>query len=183
MLKNKKLKTDHITTNMRLIRIFWNIVYVFLFKTSPVVLFGWRNLLLRVFNAKLGRGVHVYPNTRIWAPWNLKMEDDSCLGPEVDCYNVALITLGVKAVVSQRAYLCTASHDIRSPRFELISAPIAIGVNAWVAAEAFIGPGVTIHEGAVVGANACVIKDVQSWTIMVGNPAKVTGRRKITKGE
>ena len=97
----------------------------------------------------------------------------------MDCYNAASITIGINATVSQRVYLCTASHNISSSRHEQIEKPIIIEDRAWVAAEAFIGPGVIIGEGAVVGARAAVFKDVESWTVVGGNPAKFIKKRII----
>ncbi len=105
------------------------------------------------------------------------MKAHSCLGPEVDCYNVGMVTLQEGAVVSQKAYLCTASHDITDPNHKLIVSPITIEKKAWVAADAFVGMGVTVGEGAVVGARAAVYKDVEPWTIVGGNPAKVIKTR------
>lgn len=104
-------------------------------------------------------------------PWNLVMEDYSCLASGVDCYNAAKITIKAYAIVSQRSYLCTASHNISSSRHEQIEKPIVIEEMAWVAAEAFVGPGVTIGEGAVVGARGVVFKNIEPWTVVGGNPA------------
>lgn len=101
----------------------------------------------------------------------------ACLGADVDCYTVAPIVLGGNVTVSQGAKLCTASHDITSPIMELTYAPIVIKANAWVAAWSIVLPGVTVGEGAVVGAGAVVSKDVAPWTIVVGNPAKVVKER------
>ena len=109
------------------------------------------------------------------------MKDHACLASGVDCYNAALIELGVNATVSQRAFLCTASHDITSPCHEQIERPIMIADRAWVAAEAFIGPGVTVGKGAVVGARAAVFKDVEPWTVVGGNPARVLKKRVLQK--
>jgi putative colanic acid biosynthesis acetyltransferase WcaF len=105
------------------------------------------------------------------------MAAHSCLANYVDCYNVAPIELEEFAVVSQYSYLCSASHDYNSPQFLLTFSPIRIGRNAWVAARAFIGPGVSIEQGAVVGANACVYKDVAAWTVVGGNPARIIAHR------
>lgn len=105
------------------------------------------------------------------------MGEHACLADGVDCYCVALIRLGAFALVSQRAFLCAATHDIRDPRFPLVPKPIVIGARAWVAAEAFIGPGVSIGESAVVGARAVVVKDVSPSAIVVGNPARQIGIR------
>ena len=110
-------------------------------------------------------------------PWHLEMHEYSCLAPEVDCYNVAKISIGPYTTVSQKAYLCTASHDITDPSHQLIIAPIVIEGRVWIAAGAFIGMGVTVHEGAVVGATASVFKDVEAWTVVGGNPAKYIKKR------
>ena len=107
------------------------------------------------------------------------MHPHSCLADDVDCYNVAEIILEEMAIVSQYTYLCSATHDINNPGFPLISKPIRIGRHAWVAARAFVGPGVTIEEGAVAGANACVYRNVPQWTVVGGNPARTIGIRTI----
>ena len=103
----------------------------------------------------------------------------SCLASNVDCYNVAPIILGDNVTVSQGAFLCTASHDVTDPLHPLITAPIVIVVAAWVAADAFVSMGVTIGKGAVVGARACVFKDVERWAIVGGNPAKFIKKREL----
>lgn len=105
------------------------------------------------------------------------MGPDSCLGDGVDCYNVAEIVIGQAANVSQRAFLCTATHDHKAPSFPVVAQPINIGANAWVAAEAFVGPGVTVGEGAIIGARAVVVRDVASQAVVVGNPGRKIGTR------
>ena len=101
------------------------------------------------------------------------MGERSCLASGVDCYNVSMIELGADSIVSQRSFLCSASHDYQSPDFSLISGPIVIGRKAWVGAEVFVGPGVSIGDGAVIGARSVVIQDVPSWVVAVGHPTKV----------
>ena len=108
------------------------------------------------------------------------MGEHSCLADGVDCYSVAPIELKAFSLVSQRAFLCAATHDHTKAEFPLIPKPIVIGERAWVAAEAFVGPGVSVGTGAVVGARAVAVKDVADWTIVVGNPAKVVGTRIIS---
>jgi putative colanic acid biosynthesis acetyltransferase WcaF len=105
------------------------------------------------------------------------MGRDSCIGNDVDCYSVAPIKLGAEVIVSQYAFLCTASHDYADPDFRLIMRAIEVGDRAWVGARAFIGPGVRIGEGAVIGATASVYRDVPEWTVVGGNPAKLIKRR------
>ena len=114
-------------------------------------------------------------------PWNLEMGDYSCLADGVDCYNVAPVKIGNNSTVSQRTYLCSASHDITKSNLPLTFAPIEICDSVWVAAEAFIGPGVTVGVGSVVAARACVVKNVEPWTVVGGNPAKFIKKREITE--
>lgn len=155
-------------------RLAWRMVWLVLYRPSPTILHGWRRFLLRCFGATVEAGAHPYPSARVWAPWNLVMRENSCLGPESDCYNAAPVTLGKHSIVSQKAYLCTPSHTI-DDAFTLIGAPIALGEHAWVATSAFVGPGVTIGRGAVVGACAVVTKDVAAGKIVAGNPAREVG--------
>ena len=139
--------------------------------------------LLRVFGARLERGVHVYPSTRIWAPWNLRMAEFSCLAHSVDCYNVAPVAVGAHATVSQYSHLCTATHDAEAPAMPLRTAPITIGSQAWVCADVFVGPGVTVGDGCVVGARSSVFRDLPSWMICHGSPARpIRERRMKTAG-
>ncbi len=163
----------------RLRRLAWQACWALLYRLSPTPLHGWRRFLLRLWGARVERRAHPYPSARIWAPWNLVMEEGSCLGPESDCYNVAEVRLGKNSIISQKAYLCTASHDIRDPAFPLTGAAILIGAEAWVAAGAFVGPDVSIGERAVAAACAVVSKSVEPAAIVAGNPAKTIGRREL----
>ena len=161
-------------------RIIWAFVNITLFRMFFLPQMKLiRNLLLRIFGAKLTLGVMVYPSCRIFAPWNLSVGKYSCIGPNTTIYNKAPIVIGENCVISQGAYLCTASHDISKKSHDLITKPIIIKNRAWVAAEAFVGMGVTIGEGAVVGARAAVFKDVEPWTVVGGNPARVIKKRVI----
>lgn len=161
----------------RFARVAWGLVSSILFRPSPKPCHAWRRMLLRMFGAKIGRGAHVHPSCRIWAPWNLHMGDHSCLAPHTDCYCVAPISIGANSTVSQYAYLCAASHDCERPNMPLITEPIDIGKQAWICAGAFIGPGVRVGEGGVVGARAAVFRDVDPWTVVRGNPASFIKKR------
>ncbi len=170
--------TNRHSLRSKLARVLWHVVWLLLFRTTPRgLMYGWRRFLLRLFGARLGRGAEVLPTCRIWQPWKLELGAYACLGADVDCYSVDRITVGDQAVVSQGAFLCCASHDITSPTMELTYRPIRIGPQAWVAAQAFVGPGVTLGEGAVVGARAVVTKDVPAWTVVAGNPARAVKQR------
>lgn len=159
-------------------RMIFYIVWTFFVRPIPRdLLSGYKRFVLRLFGAKLSNSAHVYSSAKIYMPRNLVMEGLSNIGPNTTIYNVDLVTIKDRATISQGAHLCTASHDIRDWNEKLITAPISIEEYGWVAADAFIGMGVTVHEGGVVGARAAVFKDVESWTVVGGNPAKVIKKR------
>lgn len=165
----------------KIARFFWGIVSLVLFQPFAFRIFRkWRIFLLRCFGAKISWSCTIHSNVKIWAPWNLEMKPYSCLGPRVDCYNQGKITIGHNATVSQKAYLCASSHDYTSSKHELILGPISIGSRAWVAADAFVGPGVTIGEGTVIGARSVVSKDMPDWMVCAGNPCKPLKERIIS---
>lgn len=139
----------------------------------------WKVMLLRAFGAKVAWTANVYSSATIFKPWLLTMDDYSCMASGVDCYNAAPVRLGRHATVSQRAYLCTAGHDITDPDHRQTEAPIEIGERAWVCAEAFVGQGVKIGKGAVIAARAVCVKDVEPWTVVGGNPARIIKMRKL----
>ncbi len=164
----------------QVVRMLWTIVWgVFARPLPRSVGSGWKRFLLRLFGARIDATAIVYSSAKVYYPANLTMGAYACLASDVDCYNVAPITIGANSTVSQGAYLCTASHDITDPLNPLVTKPIVIEDQAWVAAGAFVGMGVTIGQGAVVGARAAVFKDVEPWTVVGGNPAKFIKRREI----
>jgi putative colanic acid biosynthesis acetyltransferase WcaF len=161
----------------RLFRAAWNLTWAALGRWTPVPLYGWRRFLLNSFGARISSKARVYPGTTIWYPPNLSMGDHSVIGPGVIVYDMDRIEIGDYAIISQRAHLCGGTHDPDDANFQLIPKPITIGAKAWVAAEAFVGPGVTIGEGAVLGARGVAVKSIAPWQIHGGNPAKLIRER------
>jgi len=160
-------------------RVMWYLINHTLFRMLATRwLKGTRHALLRAFGAQIDSNALIYSSCTIFAPWNLVV-GRACIGPHTNLYNKAMIKIGDDCVVSQGAFLCTASHDTSSIMLPLIVAPIVMEDKSWIASEAFIGMGVTIAEGAVVGARACVYKDVAPWTVVGGNPAKEIRKREV----
>ena len=156
----------------RLLRFVWSLVYFLFFKYSPRPFHSWRSFILKVFNAKVGKGVHVYPKVQIWAPWNLVLGDECGIGNGVNLYCQDRIIIGKKTVISQGVQLCTGTHDYTKYGFPLFTKPIFVGNNVWIASDAFIHPGITIGEGAVIGARSVVTKDMPEWMVCSGHPCK-----------
>ena len=161
------------TTKELLGRLAWEWLGSIAFALTPRPLWGVRRTILRLFGARIGEGVHIFPSVRIAVPWNLTMDAFSSLGDRAIVYNLGPVTIGQRVTVSQFAHLCAGSHDHTAKTFDLIKPPITIGDEAWVCADAFVGPGVTIGRGAIVGARAVVVKDVADAVLVAGNPAIV----------
>jgi putative colanic acid biosynthesis acetyltransferase WcaF len=168
-----------VSTRDKIRRLLWSMVQNTLYRYSFHTWSGWRAFLLRCFGAKIGRQCTIRRTSRVYYPWLLEMGDLACLGDEANAYNLGKITIEERATISQEAYLCAGTHDFSKMDLPLITKPIIIGKDVWVCARAFVGPGVTIGEGAVVGACAVVMRDVAPWKIVAGNRATVVGERRL----
>jgi putative colanic acid biosynthesis acetyltransferase WcaF len=157
---------------IRLQRSLWNVVYYCFFRYSPRPFHEWRSFILRSFGAKVGKHVHIYPGVKIWAPWNLELNDECGVANGAILYSQNKIYLGYRSIISQGAHICTGSHDYTKKGHPLITSPIHIGRQSWIAAEAFIHPGVNIGEGAVIGARSVVTEDMPPWMVCTGHPCK-----------
>lgn len=134
-------------------------------------------MILRLFGARIGRDVHVFPTVKIAIPWNLEVGDQSAIGDGVRLYCLGEIRIGRRVTVSQGAHLCAGTHDYRRLDFALQKLPVTIEDGAWICADAFVGPDVTIGARAIIAARGVVTKDVLCDTIVGGNPAKFIKKR------
>jgi putative colanic acid biosynthesis acetyltransferase WcaF len=150
----------------------WLLVQDTLFRFSPIPCYGFRRWLLRRFGCKLGEGVIIRPRARLYYPWRIEIGDFSSIGDDVWLYSIAPIKVGSHAVISQKSFLCTAGLDYHAPYFKTVARPITVGDGAWVAADVFIAPGVTIGDNAVIGARSSVFKDMPADMICYGTPCQ-----------
>jgi len=172
---------DRLSRRNRLGRFVWSIACALAFRTTPRwSMHRWRCGVLRLFGARIGLACRVDPSVEIWAPWNLVLGDYVAIAGNVKLYNVDRVHIGSKVAISQRSFVCTASHDISSLARPLSHSPISIGDHVWIAAEAMIFPGVTVNAGAVVAARAVLRNDAEAWTVWAGNPATRVGDRILT---
>lgn len=156
---------------VQLARVLWGAVQP-LFRLSPRPAWAWRRLMLRVFGAQVGPDVHVCPSVRITMPWNVVLGSECAVGDHAILYALGQIEIGPRTTVSQGAHLCAGSHDRTRADRPLLTPPIRIGSDCWIAAEAFVGPGVRIGPASTVGARAVVMKPVNAGVTVVGNPAR-----------
>ena len=179
----KQHRIHKLSIGTKVARALWQIVWLFLYRPTPRLFHPWRCMLLRLFGARVGKSVHPYPSSRVWAPWNLEMGDHACLSEGVDCYCVAKISIGAHSTVSQYSFLCTASRDYSKTSMPLVAEPINIGDRVWITADVFVGPGVTIGDGAMVTARSSVFSNLPPWVVARGNPAVPVKPRKINDKE
>lgn len=163
----------------RIKRFLWCSVWTLFARWTPPFFHRWRIFLLNAFGADVSYNSYVYPDVKIWAPWNLKIKKYGTLGRGVICYNMGYVCIGEKSVISQGAHLCAGTHDYRKLDFPLRVHPIVIEDYCWVCADSFVGPGVVIHEGAILSAAGVTFKDLDAWSIYTGNTATFLKKRQM----
>jgi putative colanic acid biosynthesis acetyltransferase WcaF len=174
--QNRKARKYSNSELMR--RVIWDIASV-LFRYSPRTFFSFRNCILKMMGAKIGQGVHIYNSADIYMPWNLQIGDWSSIGEHAYIYNLGHVKIGDRCTVSHRTHICAGTHDYMSVDMKLLKPTISINDMVWICADAFIGPGVSVGRGAVIGARSVIVKDVKDWCVMAGNPARTIKRRVI----
>ncbi len=165
------------TITNKLKRLIWQICWFSLCRWTPAPLHHWRSLVLQFFGAKLGVTNFIYPSCKIWAPWLLETQDVVTIGPGVEIYNPGGVFLGHHTILSQDAYLCGATHDYNVIDFTYIMKKIILQPYVWICAKSIVLPGITCFEGSVLAAGGVAVKDLQSWTVYGGNPAKEIKKR------
>lgn len=161
----------------RIERVVWGMCWLLLARFTPPRLHCWRRLVLLLFGARIGRGTRVHGSVAIWLPRHLEIGSGALIGPGARLYNQGCIKIGDHCVISQRAHICASTHRVNDPGFTLETRPVRIGRGCWVAAEAFVGPGVTMAEGSVLGARGALFEDSEAMGIYRGNPARLIGQR------
>ena len=163
-------------------RILFGISWFLLARWNPRgTLFLWRSFLLKCFGSKIEGIVYIYPSVKVWDPKNLTMYQGATLDEQVLIYNVANISIGERAIISQNAKLCTATHDYNKDTFKLITKPILIKNDSWICMDAFVGPGIEIGSFGVALARSVILEDIPSYAVYIGNPAKLKKMRKKIK--
>jgi len=158
----------------------WWLVQAIAFPLSLHNFNNFRCRLLRLFGAKIGQGVVIRPTARFTYPWKISIGDYSWIGDDVVFYSIDRITIGSHTVISQKSYLCTASHDLRDRNFATMTSPIRIGNGAWIATDCFVAPGVTIGANAVIGARSSVFRDIPQQQVAWGSPCLVRYSRQMS---
>ncbi len=167
------------TFREKVYRAIWMLVGKPLFRFSFHNWYGFRAWLLRMFGARIGKGVRIRPTVNVEIPWNLDIREEVTIGDHAILYSLGTITIDVRTIVSQYAHLCAGTHDHRDRRFPLIRDPIYVGPDSWIGADAFVGPRVSIGRLSVLGARSSAYKDLDEQTVYVGNPCRPLKKREL----
>lgn len=159
-------------------RILWMAVRPLL-RLVPRFFYEFRNRILRLFGAKIGKSVRLYPTVDIFYPWNLEIGDEVTIATHVQLYSLGKIVIGDGTMISYGAHFCAGTHDYTRVNLPLLKPEIRLGKGLWVCADAFIGPGVVIGDYSIVGARAVVLKSFPEFSIIGGNPARKVKERPL----
>jgi putative colanic acid biosynthesis acetyltransferase WcaF len=175
--ENDPTLTPSFSAGDRAARLLWNLCHLLLYRTSPRPMHAWRSMLLRAFGAKVGAACHFYPQSKVWAPWNLTCEDRVTFGDGAEIYNPSPVFFGSHAIVSQGGYVCGATHLYNELSFRLVSFPMRFGAYSWICARAVVNPGVNVGEGAILALGSIATKDLEPYGIYAGVPARKVKER------
>lgn len=167
------------SVRLRIKVVLWDLCWACCCRWTPKPLNRWRLLWLRMFGATLKGLPFVHQRARVTHPWNLTLHDRACLGDSAHAYALGPIVIKERATVAQEVYLCTGTHDFADDALPLRTAPIVVEANAFIGARAFILPGVSVGERAIVGACSLVSRDVPAGAKVAGNPARILGQRQV----
>ena len=154
----------------RLVEATWYLLKCLFFLSPLPWPTSFKCALLRLFGARIGRQVYIKPRVNIHFPWKLQIGDHTWIGEEVFLLNFEPIAIGSHCCISQRAFVCTGNHDFRKPEMSYRNRPITIQDGAWIGAQVFVSPGVTVGSEAVVTAGSVVTSDLAAGMVCSGNP-------------
>ena len=160
-------------------RSLWYICSPLFFRNSFFPFYSLKRAILRSFGSKIGKGVVIKPKVNIKYPWLLTIGDHSWVGENVWIDNLAQVTIGANVCLSQGSMLLCGNHDYKRTTFDLWVKPIKIADGVWIGAQALVCPGVNCRSHAVLSVKSVAVKDLDEYTIYVGNPAIAIKMRQI----
>ena len=161
-------------------RLLWYFMNVFFFKNTLNIFSGLKVSLLKLFGARVGKGVVIKPGVNIKYPWKLSIGNNSWIGESVWIDNLSEVIIGKNVTLSQGAFLLTGSHDHTKETFNFISFPIVLEDGVWIGAKAIVFGGVTCHTHSILGLNSVAENNLKAYIIYKGSPAIPVIERNIT---
>jgi putative colanic acid biosynthesis acetyltransferase WcaF len=160
------------TWRERVVGFWWSVVRSTVFRWSLSSMHRWRVMLLRLFGASVDLSARIEPTVRIEFPWNLTIGSQAVLCDRVIINCMGRVRIGDRTRISQYSHLISGTHNYRSGDMQIERRPVNIGADVWIAADAFVGPGVTLGDGCVLAARSSAFRDLPAGQICVGEPAR-----------
>lgn len=170
------------TTREKIGRLLWAVVQGTVFRFSFPTWYRYRVVLLRLFGAEVHMSAHIRRTAKFECPWNVKVGANTAIGDHAIIYALGPITIGRRVSVSQYAHLCAGTHDFSKADLPLVRPPVTLEDDAWLGTDTFVGPGVTMRQGSLLGARGSAFKDLEAWHVYGGNPAKMLRKREAMAG-
>ena len=165
----------------KLKRLMWYFVNLLIFRSGILPISSVKVMLLKMFSAKIGKGVVIKPVVNIKYPWNLKIGDHSWIGENVWIDNLVFVSISSNCCLSQGSMLLTGNHNYKNRSFDLMVGEIILEDGVWIGAHAVVCPGVSCFSHSVLSVNSVASSDLKAYTIYQGNPAKEVKDRKFEK--
>jgi putative colanic acid biosynthesis acetyltransferase WcaF len=168
---SKPDNSDYVKSRSSFVWAIWHFLGAPLLRSNLLPISALKCIVLRLFGAKVGRGVYIKPGVNVKFPWHLEIGDYCWVGEGAWIDNLAPVTIGSHVCISQGVYLCTGNHDWKSPNMKLFLRPIILQNGCWIGAKATICPGVKVSTGSVIAVGSVLTKDIPSYQVWAGNPA------------
>lgn len=163
-------------------RVVWYIVNRLVFLTSLPIPSSLKVNILRIFGARVGKGVTVKPRVNIKYPWFVSIGNAVWIGEGAWLDSLGAITIGDSVCISQNVYLCTGNHDYSKPAFDLNVGSIIIEDGVWLGAGVMVAPNVTVASHTVAVMGSVLTKSTEAYGIYQGNPA-VKVKTRVIRGD
>jgi putative colanic acid biosynthesis acetyltransferase WcaF len=159
----------------------WFFINYYVFDSSFPWPYSLKRMLLRVFGAKVGKGLVIKTKVRIKNPWRLIVGDHCWIGESVWIDNLENVEIGSHVSLSQGAMLLTGNHDFTASDFPYRLGKIRLEDGVWIGAKAVVCPGVVCGSHAILTVNSVASQNLDAWSIYRGNPATFVKQRVIKR--
>lgn len=163
-------------------RVLWYFTNALLFLNPLFPFRSPKPAILRLFGAKVGKGVVIHPGVNIKFPWKLSIGDHVWIGQRAWLDNIDQLSIASNVVISQGAMIIQGSHDYKKVDYPTLHKPVVLEEGSWVGAGAIVTLGVTLKSHAVLAAGSMASKDLEAYTVYQGNPAVPVRERVMESG-
>jgi putative colanic acid biosynthesis acetyltransferase WcaF len=162
-------------------QVLWYFVNALFVRASWNPFMGIKIILLKLFGAKIGKGLIIKNNVIIKFPWKLTIENHVWLGENCWIDNLDYVIIGNNVCISQGVHILTGNHDYTISSMPYRNEPVVLKEGVWIGAKSVVCPGVTCHSHSILAAGSVATKNMEAFTVYQGNPAIAVRKRIIKK--